>query len=179
VNPIKLFRNLFDTQPKNDRAAEITISPKFSEEVSRRIEEEWIKSVPHYLRDWSQEGIKSLRLYIKSCVLSGKRAESLIDYIQENYKVNKETAEFLALQESKRFTVKLQQIRYQEAGVNEYRWVCVKGTTKNPVRPMHKKLNGEIFNWDNPPIVNEHGDRMHPGEDDGCRCCAIPVVKFK
>ena len=34
----------------------------------------------------------------------------------------------------------------------------------------------KIFEWDNPPITNEKGDRNNPHEDWQCRCEAIFVI---
>ena len=78
---------------------------------------------------------------------------------------------------------KYKQVRYQSAGVNQYKWKCVVGSPNHPVRPMHAELGkrsdkGELFTWDNPPIVDSKGDRKNPGQDFGCRCVAIPVVTF-
>ena len=42
---------------------------------------------------------------------------------------------------------------------------------------MHKDLDGKIFEFANPPITNEKGDRNNPGEDWQCRCEAIPIVE--
>jgi SPP1 gp7 family putative phage head morphogenesis protein len=45
------------------------------------------------------------------------------------------------------------------------------------VRDSHKELNGRVFTWDNPPIVDPaRGRRAHPGQDYGCRCVAVPVM---
>jgi SPP1 gp7 family putative phage head morphogenesis protein len=103
----------------------------------------------------------------------------MIETLIGNHNLSQERAEFLAREEARLFSVKLKQIRYEDAGVTQYRWCCVKGTSKHPVRHSHSVLNGKIFEWSNPPIVNEKGERKHPGEDEGCRCTAVPVVNFK
>lgn len=43
-------------------------------------------------------------------------------------------------------------------------------------RSGHRRLNGGMFNWDDPPVVDSTtGERGHPGLDKYCRCWAEPV----
>lgn len=178
---LKLIAKLFISDKKENislSSSSLAISPKLSVDANKRIEEEWEKSIPSYLQDWHLDDLARLKSYIRSCVMSGVRVESMIDSIMTSYSISSELAERIARQETKLLTLKLKQIRYQEAGVNQYTWQCVVGSPKHPVRSSHKVLNGKIFSWDEPPIVNERGERKHPGEDDGCRCTAVPIVKF-
>ena len=40
-------------------------------------------------------------------------------------------------------------------------------------RPDHLRLNGRLFNWDDPPVHDSRtGERAHPGMDGRCRCYA-------
>lgn len=57
----------------------------------------------------------------------------------------------------------------QEAvGVRQYEWVS-KGDSR--VRKLHRKLNGKVFKWGDPPPDPDG----YPGEPYGCRCVARPV----
>lgn len=48
------------------------------------------------------------------------------------------------------------------------------------MRADHRRLNGKIFSWNAPPIVDMRtGRRGHPGDDYQCRCVAIPVFEFE
>jgi len=61
----------------------------------------------------------------------------------------------------------------RDSGVEKYQW-ATKGDAL--VRPDHEELDGGIFEWDNPPIVNQAtGETGHPGDDYNCRCVAVPV----
>ena len=76
------------------------------------------------------------------------------------------------------YVTKLKETIYTDAGVPKYKWGTVVGSPGHEVRHSHAILKGKIFRWDNPPVVNEKGDRKNPGEDFGCRCFAIPIVEF-
>ncbi len=156
----------------------ITVQPIFTQAGIARVEREWLNVIPSYLCEWEPTEVYKLKSFIRASVLAGIRVEAMTPTIQESHGLSKERAEFIARQESRIFSFKLKQIRYEESGVTHYTWKCVNGSPKYPVRPMHKLLDGKIFSWDDPPVVNENGDRMHPGEDVDCRCIARPIVKF-
>lgn len=60
-------------------------------------------------------------------------------------------------------------------GIEEYKWVTVHDSR---VRHDHKTLDGRIFRFDSPPIVdNATGRRGNPGDDYNCRCHARPIIR--
>lgn len=156
----------------------ITIAPKLTEEQVKRMSEEYTKNMQLYIKDWTEKEIIELRKQVTQRSAQGLRYELLMKDIQKSYGVSVNKARFLARQETSLVMTKFKQIRYESAGVKQYRWQCVTGSPNHPVRPMHKALNGKIFSWDSPPVVNEKGERKNPGQDYGCRCTARPIVKF-
>ena len=96
--------------------------------------------------------------------------------IQDSFGVSESKAKFLARQESRLLLSNYHQGVMEKAGVEKYMWKCVVGTEEHPVRPYHKKNDGKIFSWDNPPTVNDAGEKKHPMQDYNCRCLAIPVI---
>ena len=164
----------------------LVVEPKFSKEQRARIAEEWTHNLKRYIVGFVEEEIISLRDTVEKSTLAGNRYGSLVKGIQSSYGVTANKAKFWARQETKLLTSKLQETRYQEAGVNEYRWRCVRGSSKHPVRPRHQELNdmsekGKVFRFDDPPVTTEPGDKVrrnNPGEDYGCRCKAHPVIRI-
>lgn len=63
------------------------------------------------------------------------------------------------------------QARARALGSESYVW---RSAEDSDVRPLHKKLNGKRFRWDNPPVIGEDGKRGHPGEIYNCRCYPEP-----
>jgi SPP1 gp7 family putative phage head morphogenesis protein len=156
----------------------ITVSPKLTKKQVEQISKEYTNNMRLYIKKWTEQEIKRLRKRVKREYFSGNRYEGMVEVIRKSYGVSQSKARFLARQETHLLMSQFKQSRYKEAGVNEYKWKTVAGSPDHPVRPMHKKLDNKIFSWDDPPVVNERGDRKHPGEDYGCRCFAIPVVRF-
>jgi SPP1 gp7 family putative phage head morphogenesis protein len=163
----------------------ITIAPKMSSEQAKRISDEWQNNMQIWIKDFTEKEIKSLRENIQKSVFAGNRYESAIQMIQKSYGVTSNKAKFLARQETALLMAKHKEIKYQSAGIDEYKWQAVSGTPLHPVRPRHKALSdasqaGKIFRFDDPPISDlKTGARNNPGEDYNCRCVAVPVVRFR
>lgn len=156
----------------------ITVTPKLTPEVRAAVAEGYTKDLRRYIEDFTQKEITALRRKISESAISGTRYESLARTIEESYGVSQNKAKFLARQETALMMASFKSARYQDAGIKEYRWQCVVGSPKHPVRAMHKALEGKVFRWDQPPVTDNKGNRNNPGEDYNCRCIARPIVKF-
>ena len=71
----------------------------------------------------------------------------------------------------------MNRVRLQKLGVHKYMWHHSRGSL-HP-RKLHEKYDGQIFEFDNPPIIDEKtGERGGPGQLVNCHCFAAPVVTF-
>lgn len=156
----------------------ITVPPELNAQRTQKISEEYTNNLRRYIKDFTEKEIVDLRKDIQTTAFKGARYETLFNKIQKSYDVTAKKAKFLARQETNLLMTKFKEARYTDVGVNEYKWGCVSGTAKHPVRPMHRSLEGKVFRWDSPPITASNGARNNPGEDFNCRCFAKPIVKF-
>lgn len=62
--------------------------------------------------------------------------------------------------------------RQTAAGIEKFVWTTA---ADGRVRESHAELDGQTFDWDDPPEID--GEPMIPGEDDNCRCVAFPVLE--
>ena len=139
------------------------------------IKKEYTENMEKYIKDFSVEHIKNLRQDVESNSMDGYRFSKLTDGIEYRYGTSKNKAKFLARQETSLFMAKFRQQRFVDAGVNFYRWQTV-GDSK--VRDRHQQLNKKIFQFGDPPVVDEGTQkRGEPGEDFNCRCIARPITK--
>lgn len=163
----------------------ITVAPSLTQEQRIIIAEEYTDNLKLKVQDWTGKQVTKLRALVQERTFSGLRREGLIGEIMDNYGASYDKAKFLAKQETSLLMAKFKETRYQEAGVNFYKWRSVAGSAKHPVRPRHKflseeSLKGKLFKFDDPPITTEPGApvrRNNPGEDYGCRCTAVPVIR--
>lgn len=153
---------------------DITIAPELTPEMVNNLKQAWSENMNLYIKGWAEESIKRLRKRVWNNAMNGYRSTDLIAEIKHDYNVSENKAKFLARQETSLLMSKFREERYKSAGVEKYRWSTSDDVR---VRTMHAKLNGQIFTWDNPPIVDELGHRAHPGEDFNCRCVAIPIIE--
>ena len=67
----------------------------------------------------------------------------------------------------------------QAVGLNKYEWIH-SGAGQQP-REFHRDvLNGQIFDLDDPPIIDEDtGERGIPSQLINCRCTMRPVLEFE
>lgn len=152
----------------------ITITPKLTEAQRKIIADEYGTNLEKYIQGWAQENIIKLREKVQANAMQGRRPETLIKTLIENYGVSKNKAQFLARQETSLMLSKFRESRYKDAGSTRYRW---SGVNDGRERPDHIELNGKVFSWDSPPVTDKRtGARNHPGEDYNCRCVAIALV---
>lgn len=166
----------------------LTVAPVLTPERRKRLANEWQNNLKLPIVNWTQKEIVNLRKAMQQSVFAGNRNEVAVKIIKDSYDVSINKAKFLARQETRLLLTKFKQTRYEEAGVDEYKWgisnnaIQAKGARyiKGQVRHDHGVLEGKTFKWNNPPVTNTiTGARNNPGQDYNCRCFAIPIVRFK
>lgn len=186
----KIFdRTLWKVEDQFQKSVKnLTVAPKLTDGQAARIAEEWQTNMKLWIRGFTEEEVLKLRKDVRKSFFAGNRYGSLVQSIQDSYGVTAKKAKFLARQETALLMTKHKEVRYQEAGINEYKWRSVLGTPLHPVRPRHKALNdasqkeGKIFRFDEPPVTSEPGQaerRNNPGADYNCRCTSVPIVRMK
>ena len=158
------------TMPKD-----MTIPMELTRYQQERITEQYSENMNLYIQKWKKEEIIKLRGKVQENVASGFRASKLSDDIQRQYGVSKSKANFLAQQETQLMTAKYTQGRYIDAGLRKYRWRTM---GDNHVRKQHAHLNGGVFSFDNPPIIDlATGEKGNPREGYNCRCWAEVIIE--
>lgn len=101
----------------------------------------------------------------------------LSSQIQVELGVTERGADVIAREQTFRINADLNELRIREAGLEKYEWST---SLDERVRPDHAALEGKIFSFDDPPIIDQKtGKRGNPGTDSyGCRCNAIPYFDF-
>lgn len=105
---------------------------------------------------------------------NSSRAAELAKEIMRTEEVTTSRAILIARTETSRTASTLTQARAQSIGADSYIW---RTSQDSDVRSDHRKLNGKIFRWDDPPVADEHsGTRANPGCIWNCRCFAEPII---
>ena len=106
-------------------------------------------------------------------IYSGARAGELAKEILRTGEVTASRAALIARTETSRASSTLLQARAEHIGSTHYRW---RSSEDIDVRPLHRKLNGQVFAWNDPPVSGSNGERAHAGQIYNCRCWCEPIV---
>ena len=102
------------------------------------------------------------------------RASEIAKEIMRTEEVTTSRAVLIARTETARTATTLTQARAESIGADSYIW---RTSGDGAVRSDHKKLDGKIFQWNDPPVADERsGERAHPGCIWNCRCFAEPII---
>lgn len=104
---------------------------------------------------------------------AGARYDQLREEIYATGHVTRSRAEMIARTETARVASNVTTARAKMAGATSFRWETARD---KDVRPLHRRLQGKIFAFDDPPIIGDRGERGLPGEIYNCRCFSVPLL---
>jgi SPP1 gp7 family putative phage head morphogenesis protein len=95
--------------------------------------------------------------------------------ILKNFDITRGRAELIARDQVGKLNGYLEEYRQKQLGLTRYVW---RTSEDSRVRKDHKALDGKVFTWAKPPIVDKRtGRRAHPKRDFQCRCWAEPILE--
>lgn len=107
----------------------------------------------------------------------GTGASGLLDELRRMGQVAERRANLIAVDQVRKATTAINDARLKRLGVRKFRWVH-SGGGKEP-RPLHQRMDGQTYDLDNPPVIDEKtGERGLPGQLINCKCAMAPVVDF-
>lgn len=172
----KLRKNLNAIEldlPKTEKENILTTINKNFKLSKKEIEKNYTANLQKYTKKWLLEKLPEMRLKIQKAVLDGYRQDEVQTMLQKEYGIMERKAKFLAQNETSIMMAQLKKATYTEMGFDEFIWNTILDSKE---RPEHRKLNGKIFRFDNPPVIDERtGQRGLPGETYNCRCSLTPI----
>lgn len=110
--------------------------------------------------------------------ISKSDLHSLNEIIRINSKRSERRAELMAEDQVRKSFNAINKVRLQENGVNKYEWIHSYGG-QFP-RELHIEYDGQIFSFDDPPIIEEStGEIGIPGQAINCRCTMNPIIEIE
>jgi len=106
-------------------------------------------------------------------MLQGSRAAETAKEIMASGHVTESRAMLIARTETTRTATAITKARAVHVGSDGYIW---RTAGDSDVRELHRKLEGKLIKWDDPPIAGENGERAHAGAIYNCRCFPEPVL---
>lgn len=106
-------------------------------------------------------------------LITSSRASEIEKEILASGHVSVGKAKLIARTETSRTASLLMEVRAKYVGSTHYRWHT---SEDSDVRLEHRKLNGKVFAWNNPPVAGTNGMKYNPGCGPNCRCFAEPLL---
>jgi SPP1 gp7 family putative phage head morphogenesis protein len=125
------------------------------------------------IRDIPIEAGREMQKLSLEYVTGGRRYDDVAPRIKEIHEMTDNRATLIARTEASKAQSAITQARAEFLGYTHYVW---RAAMDYATRSTHKKLNGQICAWSDPPIAEENGDRHHPGAFPNCRCWAQPIL---
>lgn len=138
----------------------------------QRLVDDWVRENAALVKSVPSAALDEMQQIVMDGWYNSRSTKYIMRDLQKQFGVSKNKAKFLAVDQSAKLNAALTQYQQRDAGCVEYVW---SSSGDSRVRDRHRELDGKIFRWDNPPVVDTRtGRRCHPGEDYRCRCVAIP-----
>lgn len=129
-----------------------------------------IKSIPQkYLSKVTQTVLRS--------ITNGNGLQELIPKLEEYEGQTHRSAKNMALDQTRKAYNAINKERAKAVGIKKFEWIHSGGGQKS--RELHIELNGQVFSFDDPPIIDEKtGERGMPGQAINCKCTFCIVVEY-
>lgn len=125
--------------------------------------------IANLIKDISDTARKDISDVIWKSILNRTHPRQVAKDISEKLGIARKRALFIASDQANKVHSKLNQIRQEEAGFDEFMWETAKDSR---VRPEHRALQGRVFKYSEPPSVGL------PGTPIRCRCTAAAHMTF-
>lgn len=173
-------RMLYEVARRDDRAWR-TFAKLMGETISQQLNNAPLGLIYQTLMEQQVDLITSIprdaanrvHALVTENIYVGARASEVAQQILATQEVSRSRANLIARTETARAASTFQRSRAEAIGSTHYVWRTVRDRR---VRPLHRKLEGKVFEWSNPPITGENGERSNPGGIYNCRCIAEPIL---
>ena len=152
------------------------IEPELTQEQVKEIAKNYTNNMQYYIKGFLKDKrIPKMREKVRLAILNGYREDEVVKIIQNEIHIEKDKAVFLARNETNIVLAEVKKAMYQDMGFEEYIWHT---RMDGKERPLHKLMNGKIYRFDEPPIVDARtGQRGMPAQTYNCRCTFTPIKK--
>lgn len=123
------------------------------------------------IRGITEDQRKRISDAVLSGVQSGAGVDSIAGSINDAVDIGETRSALIARDQVSSYNAALTEERMLENGVTKFMW----STSKDErVRASHAELEGQVFEWAQPPVVD--GEEAIPGSQISCRCVSVPVI---
>lgn len=170
-----------DLESKTSESLRLGIN-EFSKENIEKLRAEYIETAKYYVENFNNNRLPKIREKLAQLTLEKNLSHrDLFKYVKEEFGLCDRRCKFIARQESKLVKAEYIQEKATSNGYTSYMWETAhdEKVRDNPNGDDHKSLDGKIFKFEEPPVVDHKTNRRaNPAQDYNCRCVAKVIVKW-
>lgn len=125
----------------------------------------FVKENVGLITKWSDELKTRAEEIIMRGARNGTNPDEISQQLEARIGVVGSRYDMIARDQTSKFNGQLSMLRNVNLGIERYTWNT---SHDERVRPSHAELDGEVFEYADPPVTNEEGDVNNPGEDYNC-----------
>ena len=129
-----------------------------------------IKSVQSQYHD-------GVRQAVMRSITTGEGRDAIVQHLNEKEGITLRRAENIAKDQTRKVYASVAREKSKSAGLNKYIW-CHSSGGAHP-REIHQDLDGQVCDYNDPPIADEDGTTANPGELINCGCFAKPCIEIE
>jgi SPP1 gp7 family putative phage head morphogenesis protein len=123
------------------------------------------------------EYLKNVEGAVMRSITTGRGLQDLVPALEQYEGYTHRKAKNVALDQTRKTYNAINKGRMTGIGVKRFMWIHSGGGAEP--REDHIAMDGEVFSFDNPPVIDERtGERGIPGQAINCRCTMAPVFDF-
>ena len=128
------------------RSTGVDIAPEIITGNSReeRLARDYIERNASLIRSVSDDTVKRIEQAVYAAKLDNQSTAQLSKSLQKDFRIVKNRADLIAVDQMASLNADLTQLRHQELGIEKYIWVT-RGDDR--VRRLHRQLNGNQYTW--------------------------------
>lgn len=143
-------------------------------DMSAQVAENYTYNLKYWVKNWQVNNIVKMRKDVAEMVKRGARIAEVKEYFIKQWHISENKAQFLARNEIGLASTAIKKYQYTQAGCTHFKWLPSASREK---RELHKKYYNKIFEFDNPPLIDEKLDIYGlPKQIWNCGCGIMPVV---
>ena len=118
--------------------------------------EKWVSENVDLITSIPKDTLDKMKDIVLEGFNRGRRTTDIAKDIQLAYGVSRKKARFIARDQTAKLNGQIQRAQQMDAGITEYIW---SDCGDERVRRSHRRLNGQKFSWNDPPVVDEKTKR--------------------
>lgn len=149
------------------RVAKINVGTLPSGRSAGAINQAFVARNVRLIRSIDERYFNDVVRVIGEATAQGQSPKELSKVLRQRFNVSKSRADLIARDQTSKFNGQVSMFRQRELGITRFEWQT---SEDSRVREEHVILNGQIFEYSNPPSEGL------PGQPIDCRCVGLPVM---